>query len=82
MILNNPIINPSNTAYLTPIIDIAIDVIIPTTIASIIWLDKNLKNISFELLKYLESLLYVPSLNIAFENFFINFNISALCSNI
>ena len=32
--LNNPIIKPNSTAYFTPIIDIAIAVNIPTTIAS------------------------------------------------
>lgn len=32
--LNSPIKNPNKTEYLTPITDIAIDVKIPTTIAS------------------------------------------------
>ena len=45
--LNSPIIKPSNTAYFTPSMLIAIDVNIPTTIASINWLDKKWKNISF-----------------------------------
>ena len=44
--LKKPIINPNNTAYFTPIMLITIDVNIPTTKASIICPDKNLKNIS------------------------------------
>ena len=51
IILNNPIIIPNNTAYLTPNRLIAIDVNIPTTMASTNWLAKNFKNISFVLLK-------------------------------
>ena len=47
-----PIKNPSNTAYFTPKISIATEVSIPTIIASITWLDRNLKNIVFVLLKY------------------------------
>ena len=40
---DNPMKNPSNIAYLTPNIDMATDVKIPTTNASSNWLDKNLK---------------------------------------
>ena len=49
IILNKPIKNPNNGAYLIPIKVIAIVVIIPTTTASKNWLATNLKNISFEL---------------------------------
>ena len=45
--LNRPIINPSSTAYCIPIIFIAIDVIIPTTIPSNSWLDIKRKKTLF-----------------------------------
>ena len=47
--LNNPIINPNSTEYLTPIIAIAIDVRIPTTMASSTCPPTKLKNTSFDL---------------------------------
>ncbi len=43
---DKPIRNPSNIAYFTSNISIAIDVNIPTMNPSNNWLDKNLKNIS------------------------------------
>ena len=45
--LNSPIKKPSSNAYLTFIIDNAIDIIIPTTIASNTLPEMYLKNISF-----------------------------------
>ena len=51
IILNSPIKNPSNNQYFTPNIHKAIETSTPTMIASNTWLDINLKNISFALLK-------------------------------
>ena len=82
IILNSPIKNPNNGAYFIPIIVIAIVTNIPTTIASKNWLAINLKNISFELLKYLSIFLYVLSLKIALANFFKKPNISSLSDKI
>ena len=80
--LNNPIKKPSNNAYLTFIIDNAIDIIIATTIASRTWPDMYLKNISFPFSKYLFIVSHLLLLKIQPFNLFINFIISALSNNI
>ena len=49
IILNKPIVNPSNVAYFIPKIFIVTVAKMPTTSASINWLDINLKNTPFEL---------------------------------
>ena len=80
--LNNPIINPNSTAYFTPIMDIAIDTKTPIIIPSKNWVAKNLKNISFDLLKYSPTFKYVSFLNITLANFFKKFKISVLSTKI
>ena len=82
IMLNIPIIAPNNTAYLTPIIFIAIEARIPTIIASTNWLSINLKNTLFELLKYFSINLYVCGFEVDFISFLKNPRICSLSDSI